>query len=149
MTVAVFVDTNVLVYGRDASERVKQPLAWAWREQLWRRQAGRLSTQVLQEFYVTVTRKLRPGLPRELARREVADLSLWRPVEASPELLEAAFEVEDRHRLSFWDALVVAAAQAARCDFLLSEDLKPDSVLGGVRVINPFATSPEEVLDRA
>jgi len=148
MTAAVFVDTNILVYSRDASEVLKQPLARAWRDELWRRQAGRVSTQVLQEFYVTVTRKLKPGLPRELARREVADLALWQPVNTSFELLEAAFELEDRHRLSFWDALIVAAAQAARCDVLLSEDLKSETVLGGVRVVNPFSMSPGELLDR-
>ncbi len=146
MTVAVFVDTNVLVYSRDGTETLKQPLAQEWRAQLWQHRAGRLSTQVLQEFYVTVTRKLKPGLSRELARREVADLTRWRLIEMSPLLLEAAFDIEDEHALSFWDALLVAGSQAARCGFLLTEDLQAGAKLGGVAVVDPFKTTPAEIL---
>jgi len=87
-------------------------------------------------------------MSRELARREVADLAHWRPVAMNPELLEAAFEVEDRHQLSFWDSLIVAAAQVAECRFLLSEDLQAGAVLAGVRVVDPFSTSPDEILAR-
>jgi predicted nucleic acid-binding protein len=80
MTAKVFVDTNVLVYWRDASEPDKQARALAWMETLWERRTGRLSFQVLQEFYVTVTAKLDPGLTPELARLDVGHLMSWKPV---------------------------------------------------------------------
>ena len=76
----VFVDTNVLVYARDASERDKQRRASAWMAHLWRTGSGRLSVQVLQEYYVTVTRKLQPGLPKKDARADVQDLLAWKPL---------------------------------------------------------------------
>src|SRR5712692_5673330 len=69
----VFVDTNVLVYARDSSERTKHPRARAWLEMLWRERTGRLSTQVLHEYYVTVTRNLKPGLRADEAREDVRD----------------------------------------------------------------------------
>jgi predicted nucleic acid-binding protein len=147
MTDAVFVDTNVLVYSRDQSESSKQPRADSWRKALWRSRAGRLSVQVLQEYYVTVTRKLSPGMPRQRARQEVADLVLWQPVELTPELLNGAWELEDRHQLSYWDALIVAAAQEAECRFLLTEDLQSGARYGDVQVIDPFQVEPEEILE--
>jgi len=116
-----FVDTNVLVYARDASEPEKQPVARTWMQWLWKRQAGRLSTQVLQEFYQTVTRKLQPGLDPTVARAEVRDLGAWNPVAVDGALLEHAWALEDKHRFSWWDALIVAAACQSECQFLLTE----------------------------
>jgi predicted nucleic acid-binding protein len=147
MTRRVFVDTNVLVYGRDASEPGKQPRAWAWREALWKLRAGRLSIQVLQEYYQVVTRKLKPGLTRPVARQEITDLSLWKPVVISESLLESSWEIEDRFKISFWDSLIVAAAWEADCESLLSEDLSPGTNFDGLKVIDPFATLPADVLD--
>jgi predicted nucleic acid-binding protein len=95
--------------------------------------------QVLQEYYVTTTRKLRPGLAPDDARADVRDLSAWRPVTLGLEGLEAAWTIEERFGLSFWDALVVAAAHVARCDVLLSEDLQHGLDLDGVRVVDPFS----------
>lgn len=134
----VFVDTNVLVYARDASEPVKQPKAAAWLEQLWRARTGRLSFQVLQEFYVTVTRKLDPGLTPNEARAEVRNFLAWQPVAVDGEMIEAAWLLEDRHSVSFWDALILAAAKSAGCERLLSQDLSDGSVYNGVEVVNPF-----------
>ncbi|MDQ4097859.1 MAG: PIN domain-containing protein [Actinomycetota bacterium] len=142
----VFVDTNVLVYARDAGETVKQPKARAWLEHLWRTRSGRLSQQVLSEFYVTVTRKLDPGLLPADARAEVRDLSAWRPIAIDTDVIEAAWALEDGHSLSFWDALVVAAAQAARCDVLLSEDLSDGQTYDGVTVFSPFTHQPGAVV---
>lgn len=138
----VFVDTNVLVYARDASEPVKQPKSRVWLEHLWRARTGRLSQQVLSEFYVTVTRKLDPGLSRADARAEVRTLQAWRPVVIDGDIVEAAWALEDAHSLSFWDALIIAAAQSARCEHLLSEDLTDGVTYGGVTVIDPFAHQP-------
>ncbi len=146
MNARVFVDTNVLVYCRDASEPQKQQEALAWMAALWDRRAGRLSFQVLQEFYVTVTAKLDPGLDKELARREVRALLAWQPLRVDARLLEGAWLLQDRFRLSWWDALIVAAAQSARCRYLLSEDFQEHQSLGDIRVVNPFAAQPE-ILD--
>src|SRR5512139_1680189 len=110
---AVFVDTNVLVYARDASERRKQPRAAEWLQRLWQERRGRVSTQVLQEYYVVVTSKLKPGIPVAEAREDVRLLQAWQPVAPDLALLEDAWDIHDRHHLSFWDAQVVAAAQ--RC----------------------------------
>jgi predicted nucleic acid-binding protein len=145
MTDLFFVDSNVLVYRRDASETVKQPLAAAWLEALWRKRAGRLSLQALQEFYAVVTRKLDPGLSPKEAQEEVEEYFTWRPLPVTTDLVRLAWTNEGRFRLSFWDALVVAAAQAQRCGVLLSEDLQDGQELDGVLVRNPFRYSPDDL----
>jgi predicted nucleic acid-binding protein len=136
--VTVFVDTNVLVYARDSSEPDKQPRAGAWVEHLWRTRTARLSFQVLQEYYATTTRKLKPGLSPEQARADIRDLLAWRPVPVGADVIEAGWSVEDRFGLSCWDALIVAAAKIAGCDYLLTEDLQHGAELDGLRVVNPF-----------
>ena len=138
----VFVDTNVLVYSRDTSERTKQPQAAAWLEHLWRERTGRVSVQVLQEYYVTVTRKLSPGMAPADARRDVLHLATWRPVAIDEAMLEDAWVGEDRWGLSFWDALIVSAARATGCRHLLSEDLQDEQEFEGVTVVDPFAHAP-------
>jgi predicted nucleic acid-binding protein len=140
MSVPVFVDTNVLVYARDASEPEKQAVARGWMEHLWTSTSGRLSVQVLQEFYVTVTRKLRPGLPPDEARADVRALAAGRPIRIDEAMVEAAWRVEDRLGLSFWDALIVSAAQAAGCVTLLTEDLQHGLEIDGLVVADPFRT---------
>lgn len=146
MSATCFVDTNVLVYARDAGETGKQPLAEAWLRALWRQRQGRLSYQVLHEYYVTVTRKLRPGIPVEDARDDVRALMSWRPLSADGVMLEATWAVQDRYGLSWWDSLIVSAAQVAGTAYLLSEDLQAGQDLGGVVVVDPFQTTPEELL---
>jgi predicted nucleic acid-binding protein len=142
MSARVFVDTNVLLYARDASEPVKQPLAAGWLDLLWDRRTGRLSSQVLNEYYVTVTRRLRPGLPVDEARADVRDLLAWRPARVDGAVLEDAWWLEDRFGLAYWDALVVAAGRAQGCQYLLSEDLQHEQDLDGIRVIDPFRVTP-------
>jgi predicted nucleic acid-binding protein len=141
MTGPVFVDTNLLVYARDASEPAKQQMAQEWMKALWATRSGRLSYQVLQEYYTTVTRKLNPGMPREQARADIAALLEWRPVEIDAAVIAKAWEIEDRYQLSWWDALIAAAATASRCSVLLTEDLSHEMLIGGVRVVNPFRGS--------
>jgi predicted nucleic acid-binding protein len=145
MNAKVFVDTNVLVYGRDASEPEKQARAWEWLTALWERRSGRLSFQVLQEYYVTVTAKLSPGLDQESACREVRALLAWKPLPVDARIMEEAWLLQERCLLSWWDALIAGAAQAAGCRYLLSEDFQEGMDLGGIRVINPFRTRLEEV----
>ena len=137
-----FVDSNVLVYARDPVQPGKQERAQAWLDHLWRSQQGRVSMQVLAEFYVTTTGKLRPGLAPEDARDDVTQLLSWRPVVIDRTVLRRAWDIEDRFRISFSDALIVSAGKAARCDRLLTEDLQDGMDFGGVVVVNPFRTAP-------
>jgi len=147
MSALVFVDTNVLVYARDARVPHKQRGAHDWLDFLWETRRGRLSLQVLSEYYVTVTRKLKPGLRVEEARTSVRDLCYWLgPVDAK-DLLELAWNLEGRASLSFWDALVVGAARSLGCTYVLTEDLPAGQDLGGVRVVDPYATSPRHLDD--
>jgi predicted nucleic acid-binding protein len=139
---AVFVDTNVLLYQSDARAGDKQTRARAWLEQLWRTRRGRLSYQVLAEYYVTVTRKLNPGLAPAAARSNVRTFLMWHPIVTDSRLLESAWEAQDDFRISWWDSLIVAAAKAARCRYLLTEDLQNGSELDGLLVISPFENEP-------
>jgi predicted nucleic acid-binding protein len=143
----VFVDTNILVYTRDASELVKQKQASAWMKNLWNLGAGCLSFQVLQEFYVTVTEKLKPGLDPSVARSDVRALTAWHPISVDTRVVEGAWSIQDRYFLSWWDALIVSAAQVGNCRYLLTEDLQEGQVFGTVEVINPFLKSPDDLAD--
>jgi predicted nucleic acid-binding protein len=141
MTAPTFVDTNVLVYAKQANEPVKQPVAAQWMERLWQEQLGRLSTQVLSEYYVTVTRKIKPARSAADAWDDVRDFLSWNPQPMDQELMHRAHEVEQRHKLSWWDSLIVAAAQLQSCGLLLTEDLQHGATYGNVRVRNPFVTA--------
>jgi predicted nucleic acid-binding protein len=143
--VPVFVDTNVLLYARDVSEPDKQPRARDWMDALWEGRSGRLSAQVLNEFYVVATQKLSPGLPVAEARLDVRDLTSWRPLALDGSLMEEAWSLQDRHPLSFWDSLVVAAANRLSCEYLLSEDFQDGYDFGPTRVVNPFLHRPDEL----
>lgn len=149
MTGPVFVDTNVLVYRSDASDPLKQARADAWYGLLWRSRAGRLSFQVLQELYSALTRKLSCGFDAHEAREIVRELMEWKPIPVDRIVLERAWSLEDRCSLSWWDALIVAAAQTCECDVLLTEDLQHGQMFGSVRVVSPFATpdsTPADIL---
>jgi predicted nucleic acid-binding protein len=139
MTDRVFVDTNVLVYSRDTSRSAKQEIAAGWMETLWASGTGRTSVQVLNEFFVTVTGKLSPGLERGDAWADVQDLMSWEPQPVDRVCTEYAFHLHNRYSLSWWDALVVSAARLQQCPVLLTEDLQEDAEYDGVRVVNPFA----------
>lgn len=138
MTGPFFVDTYLLVYSRDASEAEKQSHAHTWMNYLWQTHQGRISVQVLQEYYQVVTRRLRPGLEASKARDDIRDLAAWQPIAVDLPLLERAWVAESRFKLSWRDALIVGAAQQLGCRFLLSEDLQDGQDLDGVVVANPF-----------
>ncbi len=138
----VFVDTNVFVYLRDSRDQEKQARCAEWMGYLWDSRSGRVSSQVLQEYYVTVTDKLRPGLPVEDARDDIVALHAWSPSAVDAHLIEQAWTVQDRWGFSFWDSMIVAAAQAQRCGILLTEDLSHDQSLDGLRVVSPFEEAP-------
>jgi predicted nucleic acid-binding protein len=135
-----FVDTNVLVYARDLTEADKQTRAHQWLTSLWRNHNGRLSYQVLQEYYVTVTRKLSPGMSTTDAREDIRALMAWRPFSVNNALFNIAWDLQDQYCFSWWDSLIVAAAQALNCEYLLTEDLQHGQQIGKLTVLNPFLT---------
>ena len=131
----VLLDTNVLVYALDADAGEKQKTA----RRLLREVAskGVVSTQVLQEFYVVATRKL--GVAPNLAKSVLHSLRRFETVTVTADLIEQAADCGVVHQLSFWDALIVVAAESAQCSELWTEDLNPGQVIRGVTVVNPFA----------
>lgn len=135
----VFVDTNVLLYAFDTSAAEKRAWALDVVREVWRVGNGCVSVQVLQEFYVNVTRKLEHPLPVDTARRIVASLSRWEVHAPDADDVLAAIDLHGRARLAFWDAMVVTSAYAMGCDLLYSEDLNAGQSIGGVTVVNPFA----------
>jgi predicted nucleic acid-binding protein len=143
MSAPVFVDTNVLVYWVDGADPEKQQRASLWIEQLWTRRTGRVSFQVLQEFFFAATRR-KPSSMDQI-RAEVRHLLDWHPVPIDAPLLELAWKIQDRYRCAFWDSLIVAAAQAASCRWLLTEDLQSGQNLDGLTVISPFLHSPDQL----
>lgn len=139
----VFVDTNVFVYRHDNSVPTKQSRAEQWITLLIHSRTGRLSLQVLQELYATLTRKAMLNFDQSEARKIVEMLATWQPVVTDLTLLERAWLLQERYAVSWWDSLIVAAAQTCRCKVLLTEDLQHGQEFGAVQVIDPFA-SPEQ-----
>lgn len=141
----VFVDTNVLVYRYDITEPDKQSRAELWLDHLWSTGTGRVSVQVLQELYASLTRKLDQPMDASEARTVVRSLFAWDPVLVDRKTLEGAWLLQDRYSLSWWDGLIVSAAQVTGCRHLLTEDLSHDQALDGVRVVDPFVMEPGEL----
>lgn len=139
MSVRCFVDTNILVYSRDISEPLKQQKAVEWLAQLWQKEQGKISTQVMNEYYVSVTQKLKPGLSKELARADLRALSVWQPLDISTTLIEAAWDIQDQFKYSWWDSLIITSALFLDCKYLISEDMQHQQHLGKLTVINPFS----------
>jgi predicted nucleic acid-binding protein len=134
-----FVDTNVLLYARDQSDPAKQSVAEALLRDLWNQRSGRISVQVLNEYYVNVTQKLKPGLSREEAWEDIRDLQAWRPLGMDMDVLALGYDVQGAYGLSWWDSLIIAAADILGCRILYSEDLSETQRYRGIVVINPFS----------
>ena len=113
-----------------------------WMGHLWESRCGRLSTQVLHEYYVTVTSKLDPGMSPDEAREDIVSLRAWSPLPLTADLTEWAWDVQERWGFSFWDSLIVAAAKAQGCALLLTGDLTHGQDLDGIRVVSPFVEVP-------
>jgi predicted nucleic acid-binding protein len=138
MTVKAFVDTNVLVYAYDRGAGSKHERASGLLEELWTDGNGVLSTQVLQEFYVNVRRKAKKPICHEQARALITDYLSWNPVVNDGATMLEAINFEQRYLLSFWDALIVVAAQKSGASVLFSEDFNDGQTFGTVQVKNPF-----------
>ncbi|HET7890895.1 MAG TPA: PIN domain-containing protein [Candidatus Sulfotelmatobacter sp.] len=136
MNAKTFVDTNVLIYAHDVDAKAKHAIAKEILRELWRQRSGVLSVQVLQEFYVNVTRKIPSPLPRDAARLVVNIYSIW-CTETTPTETVEAFRIEDESRISFWEVLMVASAVKCGATRILSEDLNEQKI-AGVRIENPF-----------
>jgi predicted nucleic acid-binding protein len=135
-----FIDTNVLIYAHDVDAKAKHEAAKRILRELWSERTGVLSTQVLQEFYVNVTRKIPNPLSKDLARTVVNNYAVW-CVDTTPAENSMAFQIEDASRIGFWDALIVASALKSGAVRILSEDLNAGQMISGIFIENPF-TSP-------
>lgn len=144
MNAPVFVDSNVLIYAVDEGDPRKHQAARLWRAELWKSRRGRLSFQVLQEFYANVIRKWPAA--REQAQAEIRNLLTWKPVLTDELILEDGWRIQDRHQVSFWDALIIAAAKAASCGYLLTEDLQANQDFDGLIIVNPFRSDITQIL---
>ena len=133
-----FVDTNVLMYAHDTSAGKKHEQAKALVEGLWRDRTGVVSTQVLQELAVNLRRKAKKPLDAKATRDVVSDYLAWQVVVNGGDSILEAIDLEARYQISFWDALVIQAAQASGASVLYSEDLSADQLYAGVRVVNPL-----------
>ncbi|MFT3717783.1 PIN domain-containing protein [Pseudorhodoferax sp.] len=139
----VFVDTGVLLYADDGADEAKRLRARQWLDHLWRAHRGRISMQVLNEYYVSAVRRL--GMAQGDARAKVRRLQLWQPWQLDHQTIETAWGVEARHGLPFCDALIVAAAMQAGCGHLLTEDLQHGQRVESLTILNPFLFSPDEL----
>jgi predicted nucleic acid-binding protein len=136
-----FVDANVLVYAFDASAAGKQQAARRLIERLWGSRTGCLSVQVLQEFFVAVTRKVARPLPVEEATSRLREFAAWKVFSPTADDVLAAVGLHAEAKIGFWDAMIVLAAAESACDVLWTEDLNDGQVVRGVLIRNPFAAA--------
>ena len=134
-----FVDANVLVYAFDSSAGRKQQAAESLLQRLWESNTGCLSIQVLQEFFVTVTKKVAKPLPVEDATARIREFAAWRVFAPTADDVLAAIALHTQAKIGFWDAMIVLAAAESECDVLWTEDLNDGQSVRGVRIRNPFA----------
>ena len=136
-----FVDTNILVYAHDRSTGVKRQRAQMLLEKLWDTGNGVLSTQVLQELCINLRRKTGNPVPIDEVRLLIREYSTWEVVTNTPESVLKALDIEMRYKTSFWDALILQAAEAAGASILYSEDLAAGQRYGAIQVVNPLVDS--------
>jgi predicted nucleic acid-binding protein len=137
MSVKTFIDTNVLIYADDMDAGAKHQTAKTVLRDLWSERTGILSVEVLQEFYVNVTRKISSPLSKDLARLVVSSYAIW-CAETSAAEIASAFRIEDELRIGFWDALIVSSALKRGATRILSEDLNAGPRIAGILIENPF-----------
>jgi predicted nucleic acid-binding protein len=138
MSGKAFLDTNILLYAHDATQGTKHRRALALIDGLWISGSGVLSTQVLQEFCFSLRRKVHPPLSFDEVRRRIENYLIWEIVVNTGQSILGALAIEEQYQISFWDALIIHAAQASGADVLYSEDLNDGQRYGSVRVVNPF-----------
>ena len=137
MSVRSFFDTNILVYADDQGDPAKQRRAFELVAEHRRHGTGVVSMQILQEYFVTITRKL--NVDPQIARRKVELLAEFDVVSLDVDDMLAAIDLYRLHGFSFWDCLVLRAAKQSGCKILLSEDLQQGREVDGIRISNPFS----------
>lgn len=140
----IFADTNLLLYARDDSSPIKQARAATWRDRLWREGTGRLSAQVISEYYVNLKRAAGTRMSAEEAWAQASRYLAWKPRAIDDEALSTARGIERRYKISWWDSLIVAAAQLQGCELLLTEDLQDGMAFGSLVVRSPFTLAVEQ-----
>ena len=140
----IFVDTNILIYAHDLDAGPRHDIAASAVEKLWENENGAMSTQVLQEFYVCITKKISKPFFQARARGIIENYLSWYIEINEPDTVLLASEIEERHLLSFWDALIIAAACRAKVDKILTEDLNHGQEIEGILIENPFAEQTKE-----
>lgn len=141
MSEKYFVDTDILIYAHDVSQGLRHQRAKELVDRLWGSGEGVLSTQVLQEFCVNLQHKVANPVPIQDVRRVIEDYLNWEIVVNTADSILRALDIEVRFKISFWDALIIQAAESSGAATLYSEDLAPGQAYGAVRVVNPFATT--------
>jgi len=139
MSGRAFVDTNILVYAHDAGSGAKHDKAKALVSRLWVERSGVISTQVLQELYVNLRKVAKKPISQAEAKQLLADYLTWEVVVNDGESILGALELEERYQISFWDAMIVQAANAAGVERLYSEDFNHGQAYGAAVAVNPYA----------
>lgn len=134
----VFVDTNVIVYAYDKDAGEKHRVAAEIMKDLWRSGLGTISTQILQEFFVTLTKKISKPMDISVVRETIRRLSKWDVLLIDVDMILRATELQERYKYSFWDSLIIAAAIAGGARTILSEDLADGQTIQGLTIKNPF-----------
>lgn len=132
-----FIDTNVLIYAEASDAPVKQRVALDLLKQLYDEAQGVLSTQVLQEYCNVALKKLR--LPAQHVRAQLDLCGQFEVIQITPAIIHAGLDLHQTRSIGFYDAIIVATAQTAGCEVVLSEDMNAGEYLAGVRIVNPFA----------
>jgi len=138
MTERTFVDSNILIYAHDLDAGAMQERAAECLKELWEARAGRLSTQVLQEFYVNITQKTKTPLSKSAAREVVRHYTHWVESLITPATIIRASEIGEVWKLSFWDSMILASAEQNHASRLWTEDLNHGQIVAGVKIVNPF-----------
>jgi len=133
-----FLDTNIIVYAFDSSAKRKNEIARQILVDLWNSREGLISTQVLQEFYVTITQKIPKPLDRKLAIQVIQDLLRWDVIINDGDAIIEAIDIQTKHKFSFWDAMIIQAAIKGGAELILSENLASGRRIQGVTLKNPF-----------
>ena len=141
MSDVVFVDSNILIYAHDADAGIKRDRAVEKLRQLWDSGGGRMSVQVLQEFYVNVTKKLATPIAHSTAREVVSSYGAWVLEPTTPVTVTRAIDIAAVAQIQFWDALIVASAEQADATHLYSEDLNAGQTIAGVKIVNPLVVA--------
>jgi predicted nucleic acid-binding protein len=134
-----FVDTNLLVYAYDSSAGKKWKTSLEVLSLLWTHRTGVISTQVIQELFVSLTQKVKSPIHPEMAKEIISDLVQWPLVVNDGKNILRAIDLRIKYHLSFWDSLILQAAITSKSEFLLSEDFQDGQVIESVTIVNPFS----------